>query len=160
MLFALSYGYARFSHGREDGVPWYERIVLVVIFLSFFLCIFEGLFIINAKLLYKKVAFDQSNVYITSKGKDTVVPFGNILRIDMLSTGIGSRGAFYGYEISYKDANGNSGWFYLTVYWKKNKQFHQFTNLVRGQNALLQVKTIATAIGGIIKLFSRKNQVV
>lgn len=158
ILFGLGYSYARFSsQGSEGGVPWYEKLVLVVIFFSFFLSIFEGLFILNAKILYKRVEFDGQNLYITARGKEAVVPLAKIMRIDMLSSGRGSRGTFSGYEVSYTGPDGERAWVYITVYWKKTPQFDQFTSLVKAQNPALQVKTVTTTLDAIIKLFKRKK---
>jgi len=159
ILFALGYGYAKFSsQGSEGGVPWYEKLVLVVIFFSFFLSIFEGLFILNAKFLYKRVEFDGANLYITSKGKQTIVPLAKIMRIDMLSSGRGSRGTFSGYEVSYAGTDGQRAWVYITVYWKKAAKFNEFTSLVKAQNPNLQVKTVMTSLDGIIQFFKRKKE--
>jgi len=161
LLFALSYGYARVSsQGSEGGVPWYEKIVLVVIFLSFFLSIFEALFIINAKLLYKRVEFDADNLYITSRKVETAVPLKKIVRIDMLNSGRGSRGTFYGYEISYVGTDGEKAWVYVTIYWKKTGAFDTFKSMVKEQNPAVEGKMVVTTIDGIIRFFKRKKQVV
>lgn len=159
-FFLSGYTYARLSPGSENGVPWYEKIILVVIFFSFFLSIFEGLFLLNAKVIYKRVEFDGLNLYITAGKKQTIVPLASITRIDMLSTGTGSRGTFSGYEISYSAANDERAWVYVTVYMKKAVQFEDFINLVKQQNPGVTVKKVTSSIDGLIKLFNRKKAAV
>lgn len=159
-LFLSGYVYIRLSPGSENGVPWYEKIILVVIFFSFFLSIFEGLFLLNAKVVYKRVEFDGLNLYITARNKQTIVPLASINRIDMLSTGTGSRGTFSGYEISYSSADGEKAWVYVTVYMKKAEHFETFISLVKQQNPGVTVKKVTTSIDGLVKLLKRKKAAV
>lgn len=100
------------------------------------------------------------NLYIAARGKEAIVPLSDVVRIDMLGSGRGSRGVFYNYEVSYTDAGGNRAWFYLTIYWKKNMEFEKLINMARVQNPALEVKTFKTAIDGLIKFFSKKKQAV
>ncbi len=158
LLFILSYVYLRFLSGQTGSVTIFQVICLCIVFFAFFASIFEGLLILNVRFFQKRIEFDETDLFITHKKTETIVPLKNIFSINMISSGQGSRGSFNNYEINYTGDTGKEAYVSLVVYWQKRALFEKFMSVVQESNPGVTIKRWTSSIEGIARFFKRKKQ--
>jgi hypothetical protein len=157
-LFLLSYGYVRFLNGHTEDVTLFEKVVLAVIFFSFFLSIFEGLFMLYAKVLSKRIEFDDDNLYVTGR-QQLAIPMKYIYGIEKINLAQSSRGRYSNYEITYSK-DGNKAYVSISVYRRKKQLMTSFIALVKGHNPVVEVKEWEGSIESLARVFRRKPRIV
>ncbi|HEY8970426.1 MAG TPA: hypothetical protein VIM64_15080 [Puia sp.] len=119
--------------------------------------IMEALFVVGVRYGSVK-SFDDHNLYITRRSKETVIPLHTITSIRLASGGLGNdiRGTYAVFLIDY-DNNGLTRETEICVYRRQQENFNLFKESVQYWNPSVEIRNWSTSLDGLIRLFRRRR---
>jgi len=143
--------------GAVAGPPLADMLLGFAGVACFISAIMEALFVVGVRYGSVK-SFDDGNLYITRRNKETAIPLGTITNIRLASGGLGNdiRGTYAVYLINY-DNDGFSRETEICVYRRQNDNFNLFKERVQYYNPSVEIKNWSTSFDGLIRLFRRRR---
>ena len=142
--------------GAVAGPPLADIFLGFAAVLCVLYAIMDALFVVGTRYRGEK-SFDEDNLYIIRRGKETIIPLDTITSIRLASSGInnGVRGTSVDYVIEY-DYDNRSREVEITIYRPTQDSFNLFKERVQRKNPSVEIKNWSTSLDGLIRLFRRK----
>ena len=143
--------------GAVAGPPIADILLGFAAIAAVITAIMEALFVVGVRNGSVK-SFDDHNLYITRRNKETVIPLDTITSIRLASGGVGNdiRGTYAVFLINY-DNDGLSRETEICVYRRQNNNFDLFKDSVQQHNPSVEIRNWSTSLDGLIRLFRRRR---